>query len=123
MRILVPCPHCGRHVFAGDSSCPFCASALPADLARFAVPGTSRRLTRAAAFAFTASLSVLGCSSDSTGPVDAGHDANGGADGPAYGLPPVLDSGNDAMPQDAGPGDAGGNQVLYGLPPSDAAAD
>lgn len=134
MRSLVPCPQCGRHVFAGEAHCPFCANALPDDLGRLAVPGTTRRLTRAAAFAFTASLSLAGCSStgDST-TSDAGHDgsttdgstADGGGITPAYGAP--VDGGNVqplyGAPADAGPDDSGGGQVLYGLPPPDAGAD
>ncbi|MFO0668956.1 MAG: hypothetical protein U0235_04900 [Polyangiaceae bacterium] len=135
MRSLVPCPQCGRHVFAGDATCPFCAVALPDDLDRFAIPGTTRRLTRAAAFAFTASLSLAGCSSstDSTGSADAGRDgssvdgstSDGGGITPAYGAP--VDGGNIqplyGMPADAGPEDSGGGQVLYGLPPPDAGSD
>lgn len=129
---LVPCPDCGRHVFAGASAaCPFCGVALPDDLRTRAIPAATRRLTRAATYAFTASLTVAACSSGGSGTlgdagaVDSGRDDGGIA--PAYGAP--FDAGVAplyGMPADAGHLDGGGDAddggpaVLYGLPPSDA---
>jgi hypothetical protein len=133
---LVPCPQCQRHVFAADAACPFCAMELPPDMERRAVPSATRRLTRAATFAFTASLSVVACSSDggtTPGTGDAGLDS--GAVGPIYGAPVeggLLDAGDGGgvaplygLPQDAGidANDAGNPGVLYGLPPADGGAD
>lgn len=70
MPALVPCPSCRRHVRVAESACPFCRSALPSTLANSAVPAATQRLTRAAAFAFTATLALTGCS-DTTTPTDA----------------------------------------------------
>lgn len=105
--------------------------ALPADQGERVIPSTNKRLTRAATFAFTASLSVAACSSSgTTGPTDAGEDrgavgpiygapvdggaldADGGGIAPLYGMP--IDSGADVRT------DTGGGGVLYGLPPPDA---
>src|SRR5580704_12156795 len=121
-KSLVPCPSCARHVFANEQACPFCKSALPSTLADAIVPGTTQRLSRAAAFAFTASLAVTGCGGSTTTPPSDGTDSGstGGQDGatdaqedmgtgvalygaPAYGLPPpphYRDAGPDA---DSGP--------------------
>ena len=57
---LVPCPSCARHVRSSERACPFCRSALSTDLAARAVPGTTQRLSRAAAFTFAASLAATG---------------------------------------------------------------
>lgn len=126
-RPLVPCPSCARHVLASETTCPFCATALPEDLASQAVPGAPRRLNRAAAFVFGATLAVTGCSSDVEGggssggggaggeAADAGTDSGPDDDGgvmPLYGDPPP--------PEDAGAPDAtddGGGVPLYGAPP------
>ncbi|MBL8604701.1 MAG: hypothetical protein JNK72_22435 [Myxococcales bacterium] len=137
MKSLVPCPSCGRHVRVSEAACPFCATALPTDLAARAIPSSSGRLKRAAAFAFTATLTLAGCSDDPTPAADSGavvdaggsdagsqttdsgvRDAGPGDDGGAmalYGGPPV-----DAGSADAGPRDDGGAMALYGGPPVDA---
>jgi hypothetical protein len=84
------------------------------------VPGTSNRLSRAAAFAFTASLAT----SAVTATVSCGGDTNGGNQtvAPAYGAPaygggPVrpVDGGGDADAAHDADADAGG-QALYGAP-------
>ncbi len=138
---LVPCPACARHVAIAETACPFCASALPTDLAKRVIPGATGRLSRAAAYAFTASLAVAACSSDDTsssasdaGKTDAGV-ADGGNAVPLYGAPVTDaggggDSGNGdggiaplyGAPVDAGSDapDSGASGVLYGLPPADA---
>ena len=143
---LVPCPSCARHVRADETACPFCAAALPADLEARAVPASPRRLSRAAAFAFGASLTVAACGSEvttATGSTGGGGNATTGTgpndDGGVhthYGLPapdasddgPADDGGGfvlygPAPPPDAGPddaaadADAGGGQPIYGTPP------
>ena len=48
MSHLVPCPACHRHVRAHESTCPFCAAALPAAPAAPALP--TGRMSRAAVF-------------------------------------------------------------------------
>lgn len=126
-RPLVPCPTCDRHVLASETACPFCAAALPANLADRAVPSAPTRLNRAAAFVFGASLAVAGCSSETTGggttggggagggaqETDAGVDDDGGGMA-LYGVPP---------PMDAGPDDDGGAMAEYGAPPPLDAGD
>lgn len=138
-RTLVPCPGCNRHVLASETNCPFCSVALPEDLESQAVPAAGRRLNRAAAFVFGASLAITGCSDtveggnsggDSTGGgtgQDAGKDSGPDDDGgvmPLYGDPPPPDDGGGVPlygapppPNDAGPIDDGGGAPLYGLPP------
>lgn len=107
---------------------------LPPDFAERAIPSANKRLTRAATFAFTASLSLVACSSSdtTTGSTDAGKDT--GAVGPIYGAPVeggLLDGGDSGgimplygAPLDAGTDgtvtDSGAGGVLYGLPPPDA---
>lgn len=111
---LAPCPACSRHVKTTEERCPFCAGALPQSFAGAATPAASGRLTRAAAFAFTATLAVTGCSTGTTpnpvkdaattGPDDAGS--------------PIAEYG--ASPIDAGPDDSGGTGAKYGAPPIDS---
>lgn len=116
---LVPCPSCNRHVRATEAACPFCASALPHDLEERAVPGTTRRLSRAAAFVFGASLAISACSSEVSQGETAGSTSGGDSGG---GNTPDDDGGAQALygdpaPQDAGPDDDGGGMAKYGGPP------
>ena len=121
---LVPCPSCARHVLASETNCPFCSAALPTDLASHAVPAAGRRLGRAAAFVFGASLAVAGCSSDIEGGGTSGSSSSGGSE---------QDAGTDSGPDDDGgvmplygdpPPDDGGGMALYGVPPPmDAGVD
>jgi hypothetical protein len=145
---LAPCPSCRRHVRTTEASCPFCAAALPGDLADRVIPappgrlsrwGRKRpqtpapegRLSRAAVFLFGASLAVTGCGSDvTTDRSAAGVGGSGGAGGnTATGTTSTGgDTGGDVPlyggppPDfDAGPDDDGGGQAEYGgPPPSDA---
>jgi len=57
---LVPCNACRRHVRATDDGCPFCRHSRTPDTSPAETP--IRRMSRAAAFAFMAS--VTGCHSD-----------------------------------------------------------
>lgn len=132
---LVPCPSCARHVRASEHACPFCRSALPAGLAARAVPNTTQRLSRAAAFTFAASLAATGCASDPV-PNDTGVVADTGSDSGSV----VTDRGtatDQQAPADTGavadagsttdtgsaPDDVGGPAPLYGLPALDAGQD
>lgn len=56
---LVACPSCTRHVFASEASCPFCAVALPRDLAARAPRGTTGRMTRAEQYRLNAGPRAL----------------------------------------------------------------
>jgi hypothetical protein len=69
---LVPCPSCARHVRTDEGACPFCASPLPDDLAARAVPAAPRRLSRAAAFVFGATITTAACSGNVVQDVDGG---------------------------------------------------
>ena len=121
---LVPCPSCARHIRTFESSCPFCATALPHDLASRIVPGAgigSKRLNRGALAVFTASLAVTGAvagavtgcgGSDSTtnppGPTDGAAESAG--DGSKDSTP------TDGPTADADVADEGGPVTLYGGP-------
>src|SRR3954467_1708078 len=96
---LAPCPACSRHVMTTERTCPFCKSELPESIASAALPGTTGRLSRAAAFAFTASLAV-------TGATGAGTGCSSGGARPA----------SDASATNDGPNDEGGQQPVYGAP-------
>ncbi|MBL8608817.1 MAG: hypothetical protein JNL38_15945, partial [Myxococcales bacterium] len=132
---LAPCPSCARHLRASEEACPFCGAAVAGKLSP--LPGTSKRLTRAAAFAFTASLAAVagvhcgdddagGSSSGKTPTVDSGAEGgSGGQPGPMYGAP-APDAGRDAAGDAASDaasdasGDAadegGSSGALYGAP-------
>jgi hypothetical protein len=128
---FAPCPGCARHLRITETHCPFCG-ARTASLV--ATPGTAARITRAATYAFTASMVVAGCSTSDPG----------GTVAPLYGAPSpdvAVDSGSDAGPDDSGqavalygapapdasvpdaapdaPDDSGNAQPLYGLPATD----
>ena len=118
MKHLVPCPECGRHVRVSESECPFCA--LPLDLAgtpEHRLP--TARLSRAATFAFGATLvsasALAACSSDSDG---------GGTVVPVYGAPAAGAAGTSSAGAAgaAGKGAAGetasggGPVAVYGAP-------
>ncbi len=116
MNVLVPCPSCARHVRASESACPFCASALPTDLARHAVPPATRRMNRAAAFTFAATLAVsAGAISTSAcgGTVEQGPDDHGGGQA-MYGTARADDGGATI--------DDGGTAAMYGLAYVDSGA-
>jgi hypothetical protein len=122
MAVLVPCPSCARHIAISEASCPFCASALPSDLESRAIPGTSRRLSRAAMFTFATTVTVLG----------AVASCDNGSDDSAYGCPATDE--NCVSPDgsignlyggptfDGSVQDDGGISTHYGLP-GDATVD
>ncbi|MFO0674232.1 MAG: hypothetical protein U0235_32225 [Polyangiaceae bacterium] len=59
---LVACLSCTRHVFASEASCPFCAVALPRDLAARAPRGATGRMTRAEQYRLNAGPRALDAS-------------------------------------------------------------
>ena len=102
MSELLPCPECQRHVRKTEASCPFCGEALSlAHLPPAVLP--TRRLSRAATFAFGASVVgatvLVGCSSDDDSGGTVTH----------YGAPPAGMGGKGA-----------GGSAVYGAPPSGA---
>jgi hypothetical protein len=133
MSELVPCPECQRHVRKTETSCPFCGEALSLSHLPAAVVPT-RRLGRAATFAFGASVvgatALVGCSSDADGPGNfvqhygappsgaggqavGGTGGNGGINaggGPVYGAPPSGATNGGNLSQ------GGGAQPVYGAP-------
>ena len=108
-QALAPCPSCSRHVQTSETTCPFCKNALPT---LTAIPGATRRLTRAAAYAFTASIAVAGCSSGVALP---GGDGGTTEEGPNDSGGTPRDSG---VKKDSGViiRDDGGSQPPYGVP-------
>ena len=137
MNPLVPCPSCDRHVRASEIACPFCHSALPNDLASRAVPAANRRLNRAAAFTFAATVAIASASVSTAacgGVVDSGGggDDHGGS-AAMYGIAraddggAVIDDGSTgamyglAYVDSGAPSDDGGIMPAYGIaPPQDA---
>ena len=109
-RPLCPCPACSRHVLLTERACPFCGGRMPDDFPARARPAVTRRLSRAAAFAFGTTLGLGGCSSTTTA-TDARADI-------------ALDTAGDVaadVPRDI-PSDDGATAALYGDPPPRDAA-
>lgn len=108
MSHLVACAGCERHVRTSETLCPFCGDVLPLSLRTSAAPPVpTRRLGRAAIFAFgTALAAATGCgeshTGDDAGPEDAGPEDAG-----------LADAGSDAG------FDAGEIFPPYGAPPAD----
>jgi hypothetical protein len=111
MSQLVPCPECQRHVRKTEARCPFCDEALAlAHLPPPALP--TRRLGRAATFAFGASVAgvtaLVGCEVTLN---------------PMYGAPPAGMGGmnaNGVAGTNAGGFMSYGGAASYGAPPSGA---
>ncbi len=107
MTALVPCPSCRRHTRV-EAPCAFCGAPLPPDLAP--APAAKGRLTRAALFALTASVTACASSEGSRAdPSEAGSDA--GSDAAAIADATSVEGGD---PYVAIP--------MYGAPGCDAAA-
>ena len=94
MQSLVPCTECHRHVRLSEARCPFCDATLTDNPARMS-PDTNRRLGRAAAFVFGATVAMTACGSDVVVEDDAGATTTTSGAG----------------------GDGGGMQTLYGGAP------
>ena len=132
MKHLVPCPECSRHVRVSELQCPFCA--LPLDLASTPAPQLPRgRLSRAATFAFGATLvsataiSACGGDAEESGVPNAGAaglasaGANVGGTVPPYGSPPEPTGGQFGVAGSQNMGD-GGFVPLYGGAPDESDA-
>ncbi len=66
-NIFVPCASCQRHISLAESDCPFCGNVVDeAELTTRAVPGPSRRLSRAAIFVFGATVALAACGDDTS---------------------------------------------------------
>ena len=126
---LAPCPACSRHIRTTERTCPFCASAIPESITESALPGASSRLSRAAAFAFTASLAVTGAAVGTSGCTSGSTltDGDASADGSTKDGSPDdeggLQAAYGAIAVDSGPDDAGGAGTKYGGPPIDSGGD
>jgi len=110
MNQLAPCPACNRHVRTQEIDCPFCAAPLPEVFrAQPAPPRFSKRVSRAAMVAASATTLLVGCGSDSA-PSDSGVVMDGGDGGAvaAYGAP---------APDGGGPAPLYGAAPEYGAPP------
>jgi hypothetical protein len=108
---LRPCPGCSRHVRVSEGVCPFCGASLDATFQASPAPvGPSRRLSRAALFAFGTGAAVLtpvvaiDCGGEiapqplygGAFPEDAGQNVDAGQTmgSPPYGIsPPPNDAG------------------------------
>jgi hypothetical protein len=120
MKHLVPCPECSRHVRVSELQCPFCA--LPLDLANTPAPQLPRgRLSRAATFAFGATLVSATAISACGGDAEESGSSNAGAAGfniggavASYGGPPMPVGGQFGVSGAQGFGAEGGIAPLYG---------
>lgn len=139
---FAPCPSCSRHVRASEGACPFCKAALDPKAQRARViPGVDPRISRAAAIAMVATLSLAACDEEGTvaTPVygapapTAGSGGGGGSGGSSSGSGgsdsggggaagegggAAGESGAGAGGEQAGAGGEGGQAApAYGLPP------
>jgi len=123
---LAPCPECSRHMRVNETQCPFCGTAVTVDLSRSVVPSAPKRLTRAAALVFGASIAVGATSCSASNPngtdaaVDTGMQQDSGQVVALYGAPAPDSMVNTDAGSDASPGDGAmdaGPAVRYGLPP------
>jgi hypothetical protein len=110
-------------VRADEGACPFCASALPDDLAARAVPPAPRRLSRAAAFVFGATITTAACSGNVVQDVDGGGATGSGGStttGAGGTTTTTVTTTTTTTTTDTGPEDAGFDGHVappYGLPP------
>src|SRR6185503_7936673 len=77
MSDLFPCPSCARHVRRFESACPFCDAALSLEV----LPAPllpQRRLSRAATFAFGATLASAASLAACGGESEQGKRGGGG---------------------------------------------
>ena len=111
---LLPCPWCARHVFARESSCPFCLGVLSIAAAAlgtsFALAGCGDRTGLDARELDDASSDAA---RDGTAAArDAGDASTGGELDATFAFdtnPPSFDAGADV--------DSGGPMPVYGAPP------
>ena len=127
MNRLEPCSGCSRHVRVGESTCPFCGQALALEsLPPRAVP--SKRLGRAATFAFGASVvgatALVACEDErEVAPIPVyGAPAAGSWNGPevgggGQGGEPAAEGGQGGAPSVDSGGTGGEAFAVYGGPP------
>ncbi|HET7542765.1 MAG TPA: hypothetical protein VFK05_22995 [Polyangiaceae bacterium] len=114
MKHLLPCPGCRRHVRVSEVACPFCKA--PLDLGSAPEPELPRtRLSRAATFAFGATLASVSALAACGADVDDGKGGAGsGGAATAGGAGGAQAGGAQTGPAQAG---AGSNIIpVYGAP-------
>lgn len=112
---LITCPRCARHVRHDEATCPFCADAIAAPARARWAPDTQRRMGRAAAFVFGASMSVA-CGSEVEQVGEPLPPGAGGAGGQGATTSSSNATSSTSTGQGGDPSGAGGNQALYGAP-------
>jgi len=127
MSQLTPCPECQRHVRNTEARCPFCDSAL--SLAHLPPPVLPRqRLSRAATFAFGASVvsatALAACGGDveqrpdgQAGASSAGGSLYAGGGFNIYGAPPSGAANGGSGVAGSANGGSGVAVPMYGAPP------
>jgi hypothetical protein len=118
-RPLIQCPGCRRHVQLIETACPFCEGALAESDRAHRAPDTTRRLTRAAAFVFGASVAttaIIGCGDDETETESTSSSTNAGGFAAAYGAPGGFGSSTGGEGGEGGDSSAGGLAPMYGAP-------
>lgn len=135
MSHLAPCPACHRHVELVETTCPFCAAALPESFRGQPRPVPQpRRLSRAAMMAAGATLLGACSANDAIGNArDAATDRPVASDGPVavplYGAPFTGAAGQSGtggisgITGTAGSTDAGKDGATDAAPARDAAQD
>lgn len=117
---LVACPSCARHVRIDAPACPFCAVSLT-EASLEAVPDAGgRRLSRAAMFAFAATVATAACNTPQR--PDTGSSTSNIVQ--PYGAPPTPQPRPDAGAPPTHP-EPPAVAAIYGAPmppPADAAA-
>lgn len=110
-RPLTPCGDCRRHVLASASACPFCGSTRAADHAHEDDDAPTLHVSRSAAMALVAAMSLVGCRTEDT-TTEAKPD-------PVVTAPkPTATSKPKPPPPDPGEvDDAGAMVTKYGAPP------
>jgi hypothetical protein len=111
MHRLLPCSACSRHVRADEATCRFCGAPIDA---RFLPPDTTRRLGRAAVFAFGATVAVAACSSEVV--IDADDAGAGPGAGPGTSSSSSSSASTAGGTSEGGAGGEGGVTIgpMYG---------
>jgi hypothetical protein len=112
---LLPCPTCSRHIRVSESSCPFCATSVPARFENGRLPvAVPRRLSRAALFALGGlAIAPVACAGETEDDADSNASGGQGATGGSGGDGATAGSGGDGATAGSG-GDT--NVPVYGAP-------
>jgi hypothetical protein len=121
---LLACPSCARHVRVTESACPFCAASLPEAFAAAPAPrAPTKRLSRAALYAFGATSITVAAACSSGSGTPAGDTDGSTADAPPD-SPSAMPLYGAAAPDGGFDEDDGGPDVsaapLYGASPREA---